>query len=312
MTSATRRIRRIVVTSNCQLGGLFAALSAMLPEDDLVAIPDLGGDPAELLSALPTADVWVSSMAPQRARELLTESGATAELISIPLILFTGFHPDIVHPTTVGGIELASAVGGYSSAVVVWGWLNGWSVDQTVASFNPSVLTRLGYMSAWDGGVRLARYVFEQANCDFDGWFLPLVAAGRTFMLTDNHPTVEALIQLARVVAVRLEADHELVSYRWETVIPDGLLSTSAVWPVYPPIGACLDLPGAYVWRRTDGELINLEAFIAGSFQAYSEVDPATVTVGRFENDPRVARALGGSFEAPPLNLAGERGQGHG
>ena len=88
-------------------------------------------------------------------------------------------------------------------------------------------------------------------------------------------------------------ADPGLVAYPWELVIPDGLLATSTVWPVYPHLADALDLPGAFVWRCPNGELIDLETFVTRSIGRYTAVDPATVTVTRFANDDRIARALG-------------------
>jgi len=285
--------RRIVVTSNCQLGGLHAALSAMLPSDEVIAVPYNGFEPPELTSLLPDADAWVSSYHPTEARPILDRLGSRAALVSVPLLLFTGFHPDIVHLMLPDGSELDSAAGGYSSAIVAWGWMNGLSQDEILSRFDLDTFHALGYTSAWEGGVRLARYVFDEAGADFESWFLPLVARGGMFMLTDNHPRIDALVQLARQVALRLGAAPSLVDYGWETVIPDGLLATSTVWPLYPHLATGLDHPGAYVWRCVNGELIDLETFVSRSLALYRQVDPATVTVSRFQNDERVAAALG-------------------
>lgn len=288
--------KRIVVTSNCQLGGLHAALSAMLPDDEVLAVPYAGYEPPELAELLPTADVWVSSYHPSEARPILERLGSDAELVSIPLLLFTGFHPDIVHLLADDGSEVESAVGGYGSAIVAWGWMKGLSAEEIMGRFCPEVFDALGYTTAWEGGVRLARYVFDEANLDFESWFLPLVARGDMFMLTDNHPRIDALVQLARVVARRLGADPDLVAYPWETVIPDGLLATSTVWPLYPHISHTLDQPGAYVWRCVNGELIDLETFVTRSLSVYSQIDPTTVTVARFADHHRMSDALA---EAP-------------
>ena len=285
--------RQIVVTSNCQLGGLHAALSAMLPDDRLIAVPYGGHEPAGLADLLSAADVWVSSLHPNEARPILERASSRAELVSVPLLLFTGFHPDIVHVMRPDGTEVDSAVGGYSSAIVTWGWLNNRSVDEIVARFAPATFDSLGYTSAWDGSVRLARYVFDEANADFDAWYLPLAAAGRVFMLTDNHPAIGALIALARTVARRLGADPQLVAYPWELVLPDGLLATSTVWPLYPHIADHLDQPGAYVWRTSaHGELIDLETFVVRSLALLGREDPHGVDVARFRNDPALASAM--------------------
>jgi len=286
--------RRIVVTSNCQLGGLHAALSAMLPDDEVIAVPYLGVEPPELVDLLPGAQVWVSSMHPSEARPVLDRLGSPAQLVSIPLLLFTGFHPDIVHLADPAGGEVESAVGGYSSAVVGWGWRQGWDAERIIDRFTPATFAALGYLSAWEGGVRLARYVFDEAVCDFEGWFLPLVARNRVFMLTDNHPTIEALVQLARIVGRQVGADPAAVAYPWELVIPDGLLATSAVWPVYPGISDSQDRPGVFVWRCPDGELIDLETFVVRSLALLATHDPAEVTTSRFANDERLAATLGG------------------
>lgn len=285
--------RRIVVTSNCQLGGLHAALSAMLPDDEVLAVPYHGFEPPELASLLPEADVWVSSYHPTEARSILDRYGSPAELISVPLLLFTGFHPDIVHVILPDGRELESAAGGYSSAIVAWGWMHGLTEQEILARFSPETFAALGYTTtAWAGGVRLARYVFDEANADFDAWFLPLLARGGMFMLTDNHPRLDALVQLARPVARRLGAPADRVAYPWETVVPDGLLATSTVWPLYPHVADHLDQPGAYAWRCVNGELIDLPTFVRRSLALYREVDPATVTVSRFSNDDHVGAAM--------------------
>jgi Polysaccharide biosynthesis enzyme WcbI len=284
--------RRIVVMSNCQLGGLHAALSAMLPDDDVIAVPYHGVEPPELATLLPDADVWVSSYHPTEARPILERLGSRAQLVSVPLLLFTGFHPDIVHVMLPDGRELESAAGGYSSAIVAWGWMHGLDEREILDRFNPATFDALGYTAAWEGGVRLARYVFDEADADFDDWFLPLVARGGMFMLTDNHPRIDALVQLARQVARRLGARPELVAYPWETVVPDGLLATSTVWPLYPHLADRLDHAGAYVWRCVNGELIDLETFVSRSLALYRQVDPATVTVSRFSNDDRIGPAL--------------------
>ena len=304
--------RRIVVTSNCHRGGLHAALSAMLPDDEVIAVPYLGVEPPELVDLLPGAQVWVSSMHPSEARPVLDRLGSPAQLVSIPLLLFTGFHPDIVHLADPAGGEVESAVGGYSSAVVGWGWRQGWDAERIIDRFTPATFAALGYLSAWEGGVRLARYVFDEAVCDFEGWFLPLVARNRVFMLTDNHPTIEALIQLGRVVARRIGAASDLVDYPWELVIPDGLLATSTVWPVYPFVASSLDRPGAFVWRCPNGELIGLETFVTRSLALYGSFDPGAVSVSRFRNDERVAQTLAVGSERVAGSVSGPTVGGHG
>ena len=286
--------RRIVIMSNCQTGGLYAALGGMLPDDEHLPIAWLGTEPEGLRDLLSIADVFVSSLPRAESEALLAAAGSRARLIPVPVIWFPGFHPDIIHVPSPEGGELASAVGPYNSMITLWGWRNGWSAEAIIEAFTPATFAGLGYPAHWTGMVNNLRTVFETAEMDFASWFLPL-ARGSAFMLTDNHPRLDALVQMARLVALDLGADPALVRYRWEQAIADGLLATSVVWPIYPGIAEGLGLPGAYVWRAADGELMGLEPFVRRSLAAYEGIDPRSLTIARFDHDQRFAAVLGGS-----------------
>lgn len=289
--------RRIVVMSNCQTGGLYAALGAMLPTDEILPIAWLGTEPPGLRELLADADVFVSSLTRPESEALLTASGSRARLIPVPVIWFPGFHPDVLHIGKPDGTELISAVGPYNSAIVAWGWRAGHDAEQILSCFTPETFGALGYLSGWAGAVDQLRASVEAAETDFAAWFLPLVRGG-AFMLTDNHPRLDALVQMARPVAQELGADPAMVAYRWEQVIPDGLLATSVVWPLYPGIAEGLGLPGAYAWRCEDGEIIGLETFVRRSLTAYADTDPHSLTIPRFDHDPRFAQVLGAPVPA--------------
>jgi hypothetical protein len=286
--------RRIVVMSNCQTGGLYAALGAMLPDDEILPIAWLGVEPPGLRELLATADVWVTSLPRAESEALLAEVGGTALVVPVPVIWFPGFHPDLIHVPLAAGGELESAAGPYNSAIVLWGWLHGLTEQEILAAFTPATFAALGYHAGWATAVEHLKGAVEAAETDFGAWFLPL-ARGSAFMLTDNHPRVDALVQLARLVALRLGADADLVRFGWEQVIPDGLLNTSVVWPVYPGVADVLGLPGAFVWRGPDGGILHLPQFVRRTLDGYASIDPSTVHVPRFEHDPRFAEVLGAS-----------------
>lgn len=296
--------RQIVVMSNCQTGGLHASLAAMLPDDVITPIAWLGTEPEYLRAVLGFADVWVSSLPRAQSEALAAEVGCRAEIIPIPTIWFPGFHPDLIHVPLPGGGELESAIGPYHSAIVVWGWQHGWSVEEILGHFTVATFDALGYLHAWGTAVGQVRTIVEEAEMDFATWFLPLVGRG-PFMLTDNHPRVDALIQLARPIAAHLGADPGLVRFGWEQVLTDGLQTTSVVWPVYPGVAEALGFPGAFVWRAVDGSLLGLREFVEGSLARYAEIDPTSVSVARFAADPRCAAALGGTVLGRATAAAG-------
>lgn len=288
--------RNIVVMSNCQTGGLHAALAAMLPDDHVTSLAWLGVEPPGLRTLLADADVWVCSIPRPQAEAIAAEAGVAPRIIVVPTIWFPAFHPDQTPILLRRGGELEGAVGPYHSKICVWGWTHGFDDEAVLSCFRPDVFAALGYFEAWAPATAELRGIFEPTDVDFARWFLPLGRRG-AFMLTNNHPRLDALVQLARLVAEQLDADPELVRYGWEQVLPDGLLASSVVWPLYPSVADVVDLPGAYVWRLASGELIDLPTFVTRSLASYASLDPADLDTDHLEVDPRFPAALG---TAPP------------
>lgn len=286
--------RNVVVMSNCQTGGLAATLRQMLPDDRVDATMWLGFPPTDLDELVARADVLVTSLERDEAGRLLAERGSSAQLVIVPSLYFEGFHPDLGQFGHRDGTEVLGAVGPYHSRLLMWGWVNGMSPEALVASFNPDTFAALGYTSAWDASLEVLRQRFDGTDLDFDAWYLAVVRRG-AFMLTNNHPRLDALVEMARGVGRILGAERRLVAYDWGQVIPDGLLATAAIWPVYPGIAEVLDLPGAYVWRLASGEIIGLERFVAAGLEAYATMEPDSVDIDGLRNDPRYADVLGAS-----------------
>lgn len=284
--------RNILVMSNCQTGGLHAALAAMLPADHITSLAWLGAEPHGLRAELAEVDVWVCSIPREQAEDIAAAAGVAPQIIVVPTVWFPAFHPDQTPILRRGGGELEGAVGPYHSKICVWGWTHGFDAEAVLASFRPDVFAGLGYFDAWAPATAELRGIFEPTDVDFASWFLPLGRRG-AFMLTNNHPRIDALVQLARLVAEQLGAAPELVRYGWEQVLPDGLLASSVVWPLYPAVADALDLPGAYVWRLASGELIDLPTFVSRSLASYSAIHPAEVDIDHLEADPRFAAVLG-------------------
>jgi len=264
----------------------------MLPDDRVALVVPSASDPAPLREALSSAEVWVTSVAPPQVEDQLAAAGSRARVVRVPDIYFPAFHPDILHVVGPDGRALRSAAGDYSSAIVLWGWREGLGADEIRACFTGEVFSILGYTTAWYGSVDPLRGGFEASAVDFAAWLLPLARSG-VFMLTDNHPSAAALIGLARLVALELGADPGRVDVPWERLIPDGLLATSTVWPVYPEIAEALGVAGSYVWRTPTGALLDLDTFIERTLDGYRDLDPAALDLPRLVDDPRFAEALG-------------------
>ena len=274
----------LAVTSGCQSGGIARALSGMLP-DHAVRVLMSGADEEPLLETLAHSEHWVTSLPRAETDRLAAASRTSARIIRIPNLYFHAFHPDIIHVgVEPSGRPLGSPAGEYSSAIVVHGWISGLSAAQIRARFSAEIFDRVGFFRAWDIAVGVLRQRFDESDVDFAEWFLPVARSG-VFMLTDNHPSVGALIQLARQVAFSLGAPKDRLDHPWERVIPDGLLATSTVWPVYSEIAERLAVRGGYIWRREDGEILGLDDFIESSLDSYRAVDPAKIMVPELLRD---------------------------
>lgn len=296
--------RNILILGNCQTGGLWASLAAMLPDDSIDATMWLGTEPPDLAERLQGVDVLVTTLDRETATDLLGVHGSSARLIVVPSLLFFGLHPDLALFPLDGGGDLQGIAGPYHSRIVVWGYLHGHPVDRIIADFDTGTYAALGYLDGWSRYVSWMRGLFEPTDIDFGTWYLNVVRRG-AFMLTVNHPRLDAIVELSRGVARILDADPGLIAHDWTQMIPDGLLATAPVWPIYPGIAEHLDLPGAHVWRLADGNLIGLADFVEQSLIAYRAIDPNTIDRSPFDI-PRFAEVLGtGSPTAESAVTAG-------
>lgn len=273
--------RRIAVAAHCHTGGITAALSGMLPDDTVVPCWAVS-DQTALRREVQGADLWVTSLRGE-ARVTVEREFPDVGVISVPDIWFPGFHPDIIHVPHPDGGMLQSPAGDYNSAIVLWGWKHGLTMEQILARFSAETVVALMYPWRWSSAVDHLRSRFEDSDLDFARYFLPLRRGG-TFMLSDNHPRVDGLVQIARQVGVLLGATRDLVAFPWESVLPDALLATGPVWPVYPAVAEVLGLRGGYVWRQANGTMLTLEGFVAASLAAYDAIDPLDVKVPAFDH----------------------------
>jgi Polysaccharide biosynthesis enzyme WcbI len=289
--------RTIVVSSNCQTGGIASALDAMLPQDSIRPCPWTGANASAtaLRDELRSADVWVTA-ADESTRSALLPKDRALGVIRVPQILFDAFHPDAIRIAGADGALLASPVARLHSAIVVWGWRNRLDAPDIALRFRPAVMERLGYTSAWDPAVDRLRKIVDATDIDFDRFFLPL-RRGMPFMLTINHVRLAGLVSLARQVATMLGAPSERVDFPWETTLADRPLANGPYWPVYPAIAESLGTRGGFFWRAPGGAYMSLDEFVAASLAVYAAYDRSAVVVPALD-DPRFDEVLADALVA--------------
>ena len=206
------------------------------------------------------------------------------QVIAIPNLYFPAFHPDVIHVPHPQGGTVRSPAGDYNSAIVVWGWKHGLTEEQILARFSRDTLIALGYPWRWNAAVARLRMLFEASDLDFAEFFLPL-RRGHAFMLGDNHPRIDALVQIARQVG---DAARRVAGAR---PVPLGRRHTRrAAWPP-DRCGRCIPS-----WPRSSGsEVASCGAwptapcsrwidFVAASLAGYDALDPEEVKVPAFDH----------------------------
>lgn len=267
-------MNQILVASNCQTAGLTIGLRMLFPDTSVLPIPypEFPLDSKkfeELASSLSNSDTVVST-APTQWNEALTSNTKKAQirLVTAPEIYFDAFHPDLVYAFDSDTQTLMSPAGPYNSAIVLWAWINKLSTAHTESLFNDDVMKKLGYLDRWHSAYSRLNEIFTDHEMETSSFIMPIQRIP-VFMHTVNHPRKEALAQLARLIAKKIDPTNSFVEEPIEDFMADGLLSASTVWPVYPAIAAELGVRGSYLWKTPEGKYLRLSEFIEQSFQMY-------------------------------------------
>jgi len=145
----SRNSRRVAVSSNCQTGGIAAALQVIFPADEIIPLPLLAftDEKIELqfVKVLEGADIWVSI----GGYDLISKHKALSKvnLLKIPMIKFYGFHPDLTFVKRVSTDQLVRPQ--YNSAIAVWAYKHGLNAGEAEKFFNNECFAGLGYLNQW-------------------------------------------------------------------------------------------------------------------------------------------------------------------
>ena len=264
-------VRRIIVSSNCQTGGIAAALQVIFPDDEIIPLPlpahtDVEAE-AQFVKKLQNADVWVSI----GGYELLDKHGIAKQiqLIRIPVIRFSGVHPDLVYAKKLSTNELITPH--YNSAIAVWAYKNNLGVGDAEKLFNKKTYTELGYLDHWGPSIDQLKQRFKDSDLEFSEFILPMRREG-LFMYSLNHPKVITLVRLAKLVARKMGTGAEVLDKNVD--INDGL--NEVIWPVYPDIGESLSLHSSYQWKMGEGQWISgVRTFLEYAYENYTRQEIA-------------------------------------
>jgi hypothetical protein len=273
----------------------------VFPDDVVVPIPSPNvadaAAVAHLVDNLDNADAWVT--ASSRAHAETYAAGRHAlRVVRIPIIRFSAFHPDLCYATNAATKAYTSPH--YNSKIAVWCDRNELEISNAARLFNKGSYRALGYFAQWHVSEYITGQLFQDAGlstAEFARFFAAIKRRG-AFMHSVNHPSIQTIVELARIVAIRLGADARTVDR--EIVLADGL--AESLWPVYPEIADELALSGSYVWKFEDERvpIVGLEKYLEFAYKGYAtqRIRPSDLTpinVDRAAVD-RVLRAQVGAL----------------
>ncbi len=283
----------IAVVGNCQSFGIAYGMKLLNPQarvDRFTIVRKGLANVDQLAKALATYDHVFSIDFPAG---FLRGGGSHVDLRarlpgvhSVPSLVFTGYHPDLVYilDPTANGQPVEGPLGPYHSAIALYAYLRGMSLEQTQALFAGNVYEALGYFDLWAPAatefVALGKASGLDLSTDFLRW-----SRGAPFMYSINHPKPFVLFDLARKLLKKAGVatyDGPLDFYAVDDVV------LGAVYPVYPEVAERYGQEGAYLFKKTNlhldmtvGEFLDLPGFLAGEFAAFARHTPAQLVTPR-------------------------------
>lgn len=262
----------VLVALNCIAPGVAAALAAGWQVRE--AMPVVAGTVsdealhAQLAPHAHRADLWFTTPGNRVAQDLFAaQSRPGVRLFRLPLLQFNAFHPDVCSVRNRRTQRLSTLP--YNSAIAVWGYANGLTVDATAALFQRRSYEALGYLRAWPAAVEALQQAFADSDLapDFGAWLQNVQRSG-CFMHTPDHPRADAVAHLAQLAAQ--QAGLPALASPVPGELADGL--NGVIWPVYPEIAQELGLgAGSLTWKFVSQHryLHGVEAFVAHSFETW-------------------------------------------
>jgi hypothetical protein len=205
-----------------------------------------------------------------RARDFVVELiGADAlaakTVVDVPGFYFSGYHPDVCYVRSSKGDHVKTRFGAYHSVICLSAFLHGLSVEQTVKLYNAQTYAACGYFGEWDKQRNLLLATFAKAGLDIAAPMLRW-SRGGCFMHTVNHPHVQCLFDVARVIAAKLDT-RTVDFYR----SPADSLGNNSIYPCYPEIAENCGVTGSTLFKlNKKDEVVDLAGFIELSFYTYS------------------------------------------
>ncbi|MGJ0506409.1 MAG: WcbI family polysaccharide biosynthesis putative acetyltransferase [Methylocystis sp.] len=277
---------RIAVVGNCQAFGVAYSMKLMDPSATVHHYSTIGqsrfADLDLLVRTLQTYDYVFSH---DFLSGHLRGPGDSAELRSrlpkvtrLPAITFAAFHPDLIYisdPAQPLHGFIFGPLGPYHSAIAVFAFRAGLTLDETRAMFNENVFTTLGYLNMWDEAAS-GFLATVQKDCGVDlSTDLMKWARKGVFMYSLVHPMGFVLFDVARRMWEKVGLTPPATDFSYYQIHD---LARAEIFPVYPPIAKHFGVQGGYLFKLQNhhlandvGDFLTLPQYLAACFKTYEK-----------------------------------------
>jgi hypothetical protein len=194
--------------------------------------------------------------------------------IRLPSFQFSAFHPDSVYVFAAGKI-LSGKMSDYHSMIALAAYKEGLCAERAATFFNRRIFEVANYFDTWVPAREALAARYREAGFDIAHLFVRAARHG-PFMHTVNHPKIEVLFEIARLLLKRLDQP----MFDGVEPPPDKLAGLS--WPIYPEIGEQLGLPGSYLFKPAgQHKPLELVPFLTESLTVFEQWDRSQLRVIR-------------------------------
>lgn len=286
---------RIAVIGNCQAFGTAYAMKLMDPSATVNHFSAIGRARASVSMLVKTLDTYDYVF----SHDFLdghVRGGGSEELCRqlpktrmFPAISFAAFHPDLIYIHSAGlhGFVFGP-VGPYHSALALFAFRKGLSLEEANALFNENVFEALGYFDVWNAASReLVETSKERFGLDLSADLMNWSRRG-VFMYSIVHPKGFVLMDLARRLWEKVGLEPRSVNVNYYDIDE---LARAEIFPVYPPVAKVFGVPGSYLFKKQNhhisrgvGDFLTLPQFLADSYAVFAKHEAAHLAHARVDS----------------------------
>lgn len=272
---------KVAVLGNCQ-SHTFARCADLLVRDtrfDAKEIQSSDQNVSEILLGYKTAFVQ-----PQLVKDIDPSLTKKIRIIPFPRISFGGLHPDNMY-MDYDGARSYSPTGPYHSAIALACWYHGVSRETAKSLYTNKTFEALRFPRFYEHAKKVL--IAEGAACGID--IEPLFAKwlnSELFMLTLNHPTLQPMFDVAKILVSK--AGFDVLD---AGLYPEHHLLKFPIMPVYPDIAHRFGHAGSFYFKRDDRRpggagVFDLGSFVDASYDIYDGMDRSKMALGVILREP--------------------------